>query len=280
MIQLTRFPRTVAPLLFPLAFLLLAILTHPCRADQIEATILVDDAYPPFSYQDEAGEARGIYITVLKAAFQRMPDFQVTLKPVPWQRGKKLMEQGTHMGLAPVFFHGHDWPYLHPYSLPFYVETIRSVCHQGLLAPPKNPPWPTGFRGLRIGNVSGFDGWGGKAFRELIKEGAIEYFETSSSTKLIQMAMVGRLDCILMENKAFDLEYPTVIADFTGRGKNFTILRKGPITNTDPVYIGYSRPARESGRFPYLFAFMQAFDSAIYSMQNDNSLEQLIQQAN
>ena len=258
------------------AFLAIVSTAH---AQQTKVTVLVDDAYPPFSYQVD-GEGHGLYIQVMRAAFARMPEFDVTLRPVPWQRGKRLMETGEYLGLAPAFFHGHDWPYLHPYSLPFYVETIRAVCHQGLLAPPKNPPWPSGFRGLRVGNVSGFDGWGGQAFRDLVAQGSIEYFESSSSAKLIQMAMLGRLDCILMENKAFDLEYPAVIADFTKRNKSFTTLRKGPITNTDPVYIGYSRPAREAGKFPYMFDFMQAFDSAIYAMQKDNSLEQLMQQAN
>ena len=113
--------------IFLFCFLLGLIAGTAARAQApIDVTILVDDGYPPFSYEHE-GRAKGVYVKVLRAIFARMPQFRVTLRPVPWQRGKLMMERGEGMGLAPAFFHGHDWPYLHPYSLPFYVETIRAA---------------------------------------------------------------------------------------------------------------------------------------------------------
>jgi len=109
-------------------------------------------------------------------------------------------------GLAPAFFHGHDWPYLHPYSLGFYTETITAVCSEKILEYPR-VNWPEDYIGLSVGNVSGYDGWGGLAFRELVKQKKINYQEAKGSAENILKLGAGRVDCIMMEDTAFDYAY-------------------------------------------------------------------------
>lgn len=79
-------------------------------ATKQEIEIYVDGAYEPFSYSDEKGEAKGVYIDILRTAFSRMESDNVKFTPIPWKRGQ------------------------------------------------------------RISNVSGFDGWGGQAFRRLVED--------------------------------------------------------------------------------------------------------------
>ena len=53
----------------------------------IKVTILVDDAYPPYSYQIN-GELYGIYVDIVKQAAQLLSrEYQVNLQAVPWKRG-------------------------------------------------------------------------------------------------------------------------------------------------------------------------------------------------
>ena len=243
--------------------------------ETIEVTIHVDDAYKPYSYRAEDGNAKGIYIEILNKAFSRMPGFKVSLEPVPWKRGKKLMEMGEGFGLAPAFFHGHDWPYLYPYSLPFANETIISVCHAKELVKPRSN-WPDDYVGLRVGNVEGFDGWGGQAFYKLVNAGRIQYEEAKGSVENIIKLGLGRVQCIMMEENAFDLQYADIKKSGEYDTKTFQSLKKGAFIGTDPVYIGYSKAAIENGKYPFHNEFRQAFDSEIYKMTRSGEIKKLL----
>ena len=241
---------------------------------EIEVTIHVDDGYKPFSFTHK-GDAKGIYINVLRTAFSKMTGFKVTIVPIPWNRGKRLMELGHGFGLAPAYFHGHDWPYLYPYSLPFYTETIIAVCTEMVLKQPK-PYWPEDYSRLTIGNVAGFDGWGGDDFRALVKKGEIEYHEVDSSEALIRMLVKERLDCIMMENRAFDYELNVLKKSGAYNEKTHTQLIKGATIGTDHVYIGYSEPAIKAGKYLHANAFRKAFDEVIYQMTKSGEIEQIM----
>jgi polar amino acid transport system substrate-binding protein len=246
-------------------------------ADEQEVNIYVDDAYQPFSYRDEKGEARGVYIDILRTAFARMEGYKVNLIPVPWQRGKLMMKQGKGVGLAAAFLHGHDWPYLYPYSLPFYTETIIAICGHEVLKHPR-PDWPDDYIGLRISNVAGFDGWGGKAFRRLVEKGMIHYEEVNGSTQNIKKLIKGRVDCIMMEKTAFKIEIKRMLASGEHDVAMDVNYKVGAVIGEDPVYIGYSRPARERGKMPFLFEFMQSFDSEIYAMTKLGEIQEIVEE--
>ena len=257
-----------------LAFFM-ALLAVPALAADIQVTIHVDGDYRPFSYSD-SGEAKGMYIAVLKAAFSRMQGFDVQLKPVPWRRGRHIMEEGEGFGLFPAFYHGHDWPYLYPYSLPIYTETIIAVCDADALRLLRSR-WPEDYKGLRIGNVAGFDGWGGQAFRELVAEGKIHYEEAKGSKENILKMAHGRLDCIMMEETAFDFLLRKLKLSGEYQEKSHKKFQKGAVVGLDPVYIGYSKPARLAGKHPFQFEFMQAFDNVIYQMTKDGEIKRIME---
>jgi len=239
-----------------------------------EIVIYVDDAYKPYSYQSN-GRAEGIYIDVLRAAFAKMQNFKIKLLPVPWKRGKQLMKLGKGVGLTPAFFHGHDWPYLYPYSLPFYTETIIVVCTERILQQPR-PNWPLDYKGLIIGNVAGFDGWGGQEFRELVERGEITYREVGNPSALIGMLAKNRHDCIMMETRAFDYHLSKIQASKDTITNLYSKLKKGALIGTDPVYIGYSETAIKSGHYPQSYAFRKAFDAIIYQMLKSGEVERIM----
>lgn len=254
--------------------ILIVLIASPVLGENIEVTIHVDGDYRPFSYSDK-GEAKGMYIDVLRTAFSRMKGFDVKMQPVPWKRGKKMMETGRGFGLTPVFFHGHDWPYLYPYSLPFYTETIIALCQESVLkSPGKN--WPQDYIGLKVGNVAGFDGWGGEEFRMLVQQGKIQYEEAKGSKENILKLAYGRLDCIMMEEKAFDFVFKQLKASGAYIEGQHVPIKKCAVIGQDPVYIGYSMPARKAGTYPFQFDFMQAFDSVIYKMAKNGEIDQIM----
>ena len=56
--------------------------------------------------------------------------------------------------MAGVFFHGHDWPYMYPYSREFGHETVVTICHEKVLGQAQDK-WPQDFKGLLVGNIEG-----------------------------------------------------------------------------------------------------------------------------
>ncbi len=256
-------------------FIVILLQTSFVFGDAVEVTIHTDDAYRPFSFE-ENGKAKGMYIDILGTAFSRMEGFKVKMQPVPWKRGKAIMKAGEGFGLMPAFYHGHDWPYLYPYSLPFYEETIIAVCVEDVLQSPRNT-WPDDYLGLKIGNVAGFDGWGGKEFHALVKQGKIKYEETKGSEEIIRKLGRKWNDCIMMENKAFDYQFKQLKEKgLYDEGEKHAVLKKGAVIGKDPVYIGYSKTAREMGKYPFQLEFMQAFDSEIYKMTKSGEIEKIM----
>jgi len=250
------------------------VMVIPAFAEKIDVTIYVDDAYKPFSFRGKDGKAEGIYINVLKTAFSRMKDFNVSIKPIPWKRGKHLMETGEGFGLAPAFYHGHDWEYLYPYSLAFYTETITAVCTDKVLETHRLN-WPQDYIDLRIGNVAGYDGWGGTEFRKLVKQGKIKYEEAKGSAENILKLGANRVHCIMMEDTAFDYAYGKL--KLSGQySQRMARIKKGAIIGVDPVYIGYSKTARKAGKYPFQFDFMQAFDNEIYKMIKSDEIKEIM----
>ncbi len=241
----------------------------------IEVTILTDDSYKPFSFE-ENGKAKGMYIDVLRTAFSRMKGFNVKMKPVPWNRGKMMMERGQDFALAPAFYHGHNWSYLYPNSLPFYTETIIAVCAEEFLKSPR-PVWPDDYMDLIIGNVAGFDGWGGAKFHALVKEGKIRYDETIGTERMIRRLGRKRMDCMMIEKRAFDYLFAKLKEEgsYDEGGKDVR-LKKGAFIGIDPVSVGYSKTAMEWVKYPFQFDFMQSFDSEIYMMIKSGEIEKIM----
>jgi len=249
-----------------LVLLMSALLSLGAIASSNDINIYVDNNYPPFSFSDKK-QAKGMYIDVLNAAFSKMKGFKINIIPIPWKRGKSLMAKGEGFALAPAFFHAHDWEYLYPYSLPFYTETIIVACNANVMTHPR-ANWPNDYKGLTIGNISGFDGWGGKKFRALVEKSEINYAEIKSSTTLVKMLINKRHDCILIEDKVF--QYLVKQETLTNP------IIKGAIIGKDPVYIGYSEKYLQNGKQPNQYEFRKQFDSTIYKMKKSGEIDKIM----
>lgn len=245
--------------------LMLGVFTF--SAAKQDVTVYCDDGYFPFSYE-ENGQAKGLYIDVLKEAFSRMDSFNVTLEPVPWKRGKFYMEQGQGFALTPAFYHGHDWGYLYPYSLPFNTETIITVFLKDNLTQQRNNI-PDDYIGLKVGNIAGFDGWVPAEMKKLIDAGKIDLEESRNSEVQIRKLVAKRVDCIIMERLAFEFQLRKLQENGT-IPKNIEFSYQAVI-GEDPVSIGYS----ESNNPSYKYQFQKEIDNILYKMKKAGEFEKI-----
>jgi len=250
----------------------LYLLSNIIYAAPTKVTIYTDDAYKPYSYE-ENGKAKGIYVNIIRAVFDKMPEYDVIITPVPWQRGKKIMESGKGFGLSTAYFHGHDWPYLYPYSLPYANEVLNVYCLKKVLKTAR-PNWPDDYKGLKIGRPSGFDGFGGSEFNKMVKNKEIILDESKGIVTQIKKIGAKRLDCIIMEETAFNHELKK-----SQNNRSFDPSWEVPTLSAEisknNVYIGYSKKALQQGKYPFHMDFRQKFDALLFQMIRSGEINRI-----
>jgi polar amino acid transport system substrate-binding protein len=237
-----------------------------CRAAgpaPIPVTVYADAGYPPYSFV-EAGEAVGIYADIMRRAFARMPNYVVTIIPVPWKRGLALLEQGQAVALYPPYRRSQERPWMTPYSEPVLEETVVVICRDEILAKPR-PRWPDDYAGLVIGSNSGFLGMG-ERFRAAVKQGALTYDDAGTSQQNIQKLVSGRIDCYVNDRRAILWAYhrqqderKVMPGDHPG------ILVEGAVISKEYGYLGFT--SKDEGRFPFKQDFLKEFNTVICSMR-------------
>jgi polar amino acid transport system substrate-binding protein len=252
---------TFSRLIIFLATCQIALSSSVLLAKPTEVELLLDKNYKPYSYL-ENGKLTGIYVDLVKAAFELMPEYSVRLTAVNWNEGKKAIEKGDALGLVGVFFHGHDWPYMYPYSIAFEQETVVTICHEKVLGQ-KREHWPQDYRGLLVGNIQGYDGWLNNRVRSESNTKYVNFLEVPTIAIAFQMVSKGSLDCALFESTAFNhamSQYDTKQQS----GSSTPVIAAQVSVNS--IHLGYSRKAIIENKFPYALEFQQAFDVAIFQL--------------
>jgi polar amino acid transport system substrate-binding protein len=241
----------------------------------IEVELLVDKNYAPYSYVKN-NKVVGIYPEIIHAAFAIMPKFSVKLTAVDWEEGKKQIENGSALALVGPYFHGHDWPYIYPYSIAFGHETVITVCKAEVLVQNRKK-WPQDYKGLIVGHIEGYDGWLDDDVRNDQNTQYVNFFEVPTIDIALSMVKYGSLDCTLFETLAY--EYATANNSDSAKKIDANNLPKiGTILSTNPVYVGYSRKAIQEKTFPHTLEFQQALDSAFFTLKKSGRIEQVIEQ--
>lgn len=244
-----------------------------CSNAKIEVVIHVDDSYQPYSYLHE-GRVQGLYIDIIEAAFSKLDNYSVKFEPVPWSRGKHLMETGDGFALAPAYFHAHDWPWLYPYTFPLYEETVSVICNSQVSKTDKLQ-WPEDFVGKTIGSIRGFDGWGGPEFRQMLQKNMFDYHEVDNADLLIMMVASGRNHCILMEKFTFDYHMRNLLRTGQYDPEKSEPLFEAAIAGRDYGYIGFSDAALATDKYPWQKDFQKALDGELYLMKKSGELAKI-----
>ncbi|WP_093387245.1 substrate-binding periplasmic protein [Rugamonas rubra] len=267
--------RTLAALLaLPL---LLAALAAPAAVDgnaapaPIAVTIYGDDGYPPYSYL-ENGEMKGIYTNIIRAAAKRMPEYRVSLQPIPWKRGLVKLETGEAFALYPPYLRPAERPYM-DYSDSILAEQLVVYCSQPVIERRPRKVWPDDYAGLRVGLNAGFL-IGGKLFDQAVGAGRLSAVPARSSRTNLLKLMKGRIDCFLNDRSSIVWEL--------GRIRHEGLVEPGalPIAETSVLsaeqgYLGYTN--RDAGRFPYKHDFIRKFNAAIKEMKQDGEIRDTIE---
>ena len=259
--------------IFIILLLNLLSLSVYAQKQAIAVTIYADDSYPPYSYS-EKGEAKGVYHQILIEAFSQMPDYKVTIQPVPWKRGLKLLEKGAGFALYPPYSRPNERPYIDPYSLPILEEKVVAFCNTDTPKNTENLVWPSSFRNLTIGINQGFS-TGGKAFKEMLKRGEIAVESANSNEQNILKLLLRRIDCYI-NDRASILEGLKEIRDNKKYSNmSFSDIEEKTTISSEYGHLGYTKHA---SYYPFKQSFIKDFNHIIEKMLQNGSIEQISNQ--
>lgn len=238
-------------------------------------TFLVDANFKPYSFEQEGAPA-GIIVDIISLVNQQLENYRVVIEAKPWATGKKLLKQGKYFALAGAYFHGHDWPYLYPYSHPLYNESLVTICNNESSIK-KGAMWPEDYVTQTIGIVGGYDGWVGASIRSKYAD-EIQFFEFPNIELMVRGVNKTVVDCAVTELAS----YKQVLTDTEARKNSAPIHNIQVFEELDRqlAYVGYSEPGIRSGNFPYADDFQKAFDVALFSVIRDGKAKQIFEKYN
>ncbi|NVD08010.1 amino acid ABC transporter substrate-binding protein [Vibrio sp. JPW-9-11-11] len=252
-----------------MSFLLLincAFAYHPIN----KVTIYGDDAYPPYSYA-EGNQVKGIYADILAAAFERMPKYQVTMVPLPWRRGLKMLEVGEGFALFPPYFYTERRPYISPYSEPILAEEVVVMCRPEAVINRDIDTWPQGYYGLTVG-VNQSYALGGQAFWQAVEQGDIQLKEAKSNRASMINLYKQRIDCYMNDRLSILWELKLL--------KNSQQVERdwSPVITTtvssEYGYLGYARDP--DNRFHFKQDFVTQFNQALNEIKRDGTIDAIL----
>jgi len=221
--------------------------------------VLADENYQPYSFI-EKNELKGIYVEILKEIGKNLKNYEISLEPIPWVRGLKMIENGEVYAIIPPYFRPVERPYMY-YSEPILQEELVLVGLSKL-----NKKWPQDFKGNKIGINRGYS-----IFNDAEKK-IIKIEEANSTEDNIQKLLTGRIDFYTNDKYSIlwaleNLKKSKLVPSETlVKVHEIVVLRK------DWSYIGYSKF--------YNFSKKQEFESLvnieIEKMKKNGKIDEII----
>ncbi|MEH6461328.1 substrate-binding periplasmic protein [Chitinimonas sp. JJ19] len=159
-----------------------------CQAAPI--VLYADEAFPPYSYVEQ-GRLKGIYVDQVRAAVARLKQYQVELRPIPWERGLAELAQGRIFGLF-ASYRRSERAYIKHYSAPLQLEHVAVFCRQQVLQSPRTD-WPRDYGDLRIGINQGFAM--SDVFVQARQSGAIRVTQFKGNEENLLALAAGKTHC-------------------------------------------------------------------------------------
>lgn len=237
----------------------------------IPVIIYTDDSNPPYTFQ-ENGEAKGIYVEILKTAFSRLDGYTVSIEPLPWKRGLEHIENGTGFALFPPYYRPDDRPWME-YSVPIFEEELVIFCNADVLQTPR-PHWPQDYAGLRIGKNLGFASFTEEQQKTLDEYHIVTEETVGNEANLLKVAM-RRTDCYINDRLTVLSELQRLKANGSyDPGGTQAEIREGVVMSSEQGYVGYTTLNEKA--YPFKADFMAQLDAILTTMKESGEIERIV----
>ena len=235
---------------------LLGLLANSLFATQT-IELLGDKSYPPYSYK-ENGNAKGVYVDVIKSAFAKIPEYNVKFKMVAWKRAIAMTKKGISIGFFPPYYSQErtSWS---KFSEPIIDETSSVYAKETTLKGKVN--FPKDFIGLTVCMNRGFTPMtGGKEFADALKKKQIKLIEANSNKDCLARVKRGLAD-FYINDQLIDIS-------------SFPVIKRGMEVNSNFGHIGFTL---QESKYPFMKDLQAKFNTIIKQMKKDGSIDKIVQ---
>lgn len=250
---------------------LLLALPLLARADTL-VTLLIDEAYPPYSYLTDEGVA-GIYADILRATEPLLHGYRLKLEPQPWRRALVEIEAGRALAVVPPYYRPQERPWIQPYSVSLLEERVVVFCHRAVFADGPRPAWPADYQGLTFGNNPGYLS-ADQPFWQTVRRGLIRVEEAPGNRANLQKLLRRRIDCYFNDRISILTELAQMRRDGLYPSEASAAIVEGPTISVELTYVGFS--ARSGARFPYKDDFARQLDAALEHLRESGEIERIV----
>lgn len=245
-------------------FITFAFSLSVVNANAAVITIVGDDSYPPYSYNDQ-GDAKGIYTDIIRSALKKIPEFSATIETRPWKRGLKMIKTGEITFLYPPYKRLKERPYM-SYSVPILDEKLVLFCRKDIMASPR-PNFPVDYTGLSIGENLGFSS--GVIVNKAKDDGVIRLSSAKGTVSNLKKLILKRLDCYINDRLSILAELKTLEKSKAYDGSSIV---EAATLSIEQGFLGVATKGASSQDL----SFLEKFNSVIIDMKKDGSIDTIV----
>ena len=248
--------------------IIVSILTASGANAAQDVLLAIDEAYPPYSFKSGNGVV-GIYPTILEEVFSRMPEYDVTLLPVPWKRAVRMAEVGDVLGVVPPYRREDLRPWM-GYSEPIFDEKIVVICRTEVATELSGKTYPDDYAGLVFGNIAGSRA-GGEPLHAMTEKGVLKIDEAKSTANNLRKIANGRIDCYVDDINSIESTWRTIRAADPTLIRNFS---KVTDVSIERAYIGLTG----TEKYPFKDDFVRKFNSELAELRESGEVDRIVRE--
>lgn len=236
-------------------FILLTLTLNLFSAQLI--TLYGDRDYPPYSYEQD-GKAKGVYVDIIRAAFKKMPQYNVEFKMLAWKRDIAMVKSGKAVGFFPPYYSKERIKWTH-FSQALLEESSNVYAKEKTLRGRKK--FPADYYGT---TVCLNRGWtlltGGLKFKNAVETKKIKKIEANNSNDCLARVKRGLAD-FSISDQFIDISH-------------FPSIKRGSKAGSNFGYIGFTLKGEN---YPYLKELEQNLDATIEKMKKSGTIAAIMQ---
>ncbi len=234
--------------------LLLLLVSQLLAVQTVE--ILGDKSYPPYSYKED-GLAKGVYVDIIQAAVDKMPQYDVKFRMIAWKRSIALVKKGKAIGFFPPYY-SKDRSRWSRFSEPILSEKSNVYALAKTLK--GRSKFPEDFFGLTVCINKGFTLMtGGIKMKNAIDEHRLKLIYGKNNKACINRVFRGVAD-FYVNDQFIDIS-------------QFPKLKRGLVLAENYGHIGFTL---KKERYPYSDDFVEKFNKVIVEMKQNGEIEQIV----
>jgi len=218
--------------------------------------LLGDKSYPPYSYLEDS-VAKGVYVDIIKAAFAKIPEYDVEFRMASWDRSIVLVKKGKAVGFFPPYYSEERTKWTE-FSEPILAE--KSIVYALPETLKGKNRFPEDFFGLTVCLNKGFTlVTGGVKMKKAIENKDLKLIYAKNNKACLGRVFRGVADLYVNDQLIDISEFPEI--------------KRGLVAAENAGHIGFTL---KKEKYPFIDDLKKKFNAVIVEMKKSDEIDKIL----